>query len=280
MSTGRQQFGRIVEVTAGKSTGGVTRTWSDLAIKFECERSDKKKPSPGKVTLYNLDDESRGLLSGDDAQISVSAGYRTAGGPARLFSGDLQSVKHAYDSKEAEWVTELEARDGGTLWDTGAVSESFADGASSSDVLKRIAVSLGVALRLAPGLPEVTFPDGLMVAGLVRTSLSRVCEAAGLEWSLQDGELVVTPQGGAVGGQVFLIDSTQILSVERMERKKGGKGQKGLKVKVNLNPLISPKDTLQLESKTESGLWVVRKVKHTGETWSDTFESELELTAA
>lgn len=281
MTTGRigqVQFGRVIEVTFGPKGGGAGRTYRDLAMKAEIEKNDGKKPNPGKVTIWGLNQESVDVLRGDNVQITVRAGYVTSGQtPPKLFSGDVDDVKQGGLMPGEDLSVEIEARDGGAIWDNVVFSEGLEGPTSPQAVIEKVAESMGVGVRFAPGVKDVRLENGFMGMGMGRDVLSQVASLARLDWTLQDDQLVVTPQGEPVSNEIFLIDSGQVTSIKPYEKGKGRQKKKGWEVVVFLNPHIKPKTSVQLDTKAAKGLFKVRSVKSSVATWDDDFFMTLTL---
>lgn len=281
MTTGRigqVQFGRVIEVTFGPKGGGAGRTYRDLAMKAEIEKNDGKKPNPGKVTIWGLNQESVDVLRGDNVQITVRAGYVTSGQtPPKLFSGDVDDVKQGGLMPGEDLSVEIEARDGGSVWDSAMFSEAITQQTTNKRVIERVAESMGVGVTFAPGVPEITYATGFYTHGMGRVALDKVTRSAGLDWTLQDDQLVVTPSGQPGSGEIFLIDSGQVLDIKPYEKGKGRQKKKGWEVKVYLNPLIKPKTQVQLDTRAVKGTFKVKSAKTSVATWDDDFFMDLTL---
>lgn len=267
---GLRQFGRSVRVVVGPP-GGKGRTWTaPLRINFNVKKTGGKKPDEGKVQIYNLSPDSRGFVDQDGLVVFVYAGYGAA--PELVFQGAIDDTTHKQDG--LDWVTEIEARDGGAEFREGAVFETFKPPLDSTTLLNRVAQAMGLRFAvIPPDLPVLNFSQGYTLATTGRDALDEITTSLGAQWLVQDGELVVVVAGKATP-EVAVLLTPQSGLVGRPEVTK-----EGVELKALLNGRIKPKRPLRLESRTITGWFMAEEVTHQGDSgWQQDFYTVIKAT--
>ena len=209
--------------------------------------------------------------------VSVDAGY--VEGMARIFTGDLRL---AVPSREgADLKVTITAWDGQHARRTARISRAFAPGTSVDQAAAALAGALGVGVgnaarafrgtRLAGATGE--FSDGAALHGSAAAELTRLCDAAGLMWSVQDGQLLVLPLGGALERSAVRIaaDSGMIESPQIVDRRT-------TKVKCLIQPGLAPGQRVVVESLIlDRPVLRITEVTFTGETAGQPWDAELTL---
>lgn len=209
--------------------------------------------------------------------VIVDAGY--VEGVARAFTGDLRL---ALPSREgADLSVSITAGDGIHARRTARISRSFAPGTSVDQAATALASALGVGVgnaarafrgtRLASTTGEWT--DGATLHGEAAAELTRLCDAAGLLWSVQDGQLLVLPLGGALersairlGADSGLLDAPQIVD------------RRTIKAKCLIQPGLVPGQRVVIDSLlVREPVQRITEVTLTGETGGSAWEAELTL---
>ena len=91
--------------------------------------------------------------------------------------------------------------------------------------------------------------------------LGRLCDSIGYTWSVQDGNLQLLPNGGALAREAILLspDTGLVGSPEQ--------GKHGVvKAKAFLVPGLVPGQTVQLQSRGTSGNYRIETAEYTGES--------------
>ena len=250
-------FGRSWRVVCGvdATTGLAT---SDLDVKFKIERHVQGRAGKCLLEIYNLTEAHRHqLLAVRRPFVQVAAGYGPT--PPVLFQGNGRKV--FVEREDTTWTTRITAGDGEYALRSARVVAAFGPGTGIAQVAQAIATAMGVGIGNAAtafrGATLVAagasvFPEGTVLQGWAADELSRLCEATGTEWSVQDGNLQILPLGGALQRPAVLLSpSTGLVGSPA-----AGKGAI-VKAKALLGPL---------QSEGITGVFRVEKVTYTGES--------------
>lgn len=275
-------FNRDISITVGtlKIAARVKQTGSDslvarptLRVAFAVEKSLNRDPNKAEVTIYNLNEEHRKALQKKQACI-IEAGYVST--MEKIFNGDLTFVSHARES--VNWASKIEAKDGGVQYQSARMNKSFRPGTQMSAVLNQAAQALGVGPgnaaqafsgTLRGGLTQ--FTKGVTLSGRVSDVLDKFVTTAGLEWSIQDGQIqVLQPKSTTQQLLINLSPDSGLIGSPEM-------GEKGIvKAKCLLMGGLVPGRKVKLESAMVTGFFRIEKVRHSGDTWGSEWYSEME----
>lgn len=270
-------FGRKVSVQVD------TLLVEDLRIAFKIEKSLSTDPNKVEVSIYNLSEESRKKTQKKDAALIVQAGYED--NIAQIFSGTVRVVSHVLNGGDR--ITKLLAGDGEKEFRTARINESFAPGATFSQVAKKLLDQLGLKDgnllselgkgNFRQGLTD--FANGKVAHGLASAELQTLLKSAGLSYSIQDGAIQVLRPGSALELDPVLLDGSAGLVGSPEYGETGKDKHLVLKAKSLLQPGLVPGRRVKIESETTSGLFRVDKVTHNGDTHAQQWYSEIEATA-
>lgn len=232
------------------------------------------------ITVYNLPQSlSREVanLPRRTTIVSVDAGY--VEGMSRLFTGDLRLATPARSG--ADITMTIEAGDGVHARRAARVSQAFAPGTSIDGAAQALATALGVGVgnaatafrgaRLSGGASIL--PDGATLHGNAAAELTRLCNGADLIWSVQDGQILVLPLGGALARDAVSLNanSGMIDSPQFVDRRT-------VKVKCLIQPGLAPGQRVQINSLlTGDAVLRTAEVVFTGETAGQPWDAELTL---
>jgi len=268
---GIRLFKRVVIVRVSLP-GQEGREWKDLRVNFSVEKSDKGKPNKSKIQLYGLSRDSRGFIQEEGARIVLQAGYDQS--PPVIFQGDVDDAEPKYDGRDI--VMNIEGRDGGTAYNEAAIFETYEAPLTYSTLLNRVAQSMGLRFANLPAnLPDGDLVQGYSMAGPAREVLDEITSTLGAQWSIQDGELVVTLLGEGTAEEAwFLSPTTGLINSPQRDKK-------GVKLRVLMNGRIKPGRKIVISSRDVQGVYIPTVVKHQGDSgWSDDFYTEIEARAA
>ncbi len=292
------QFNRIFRLIAGEEGGEGLLIEADgkndsLRIEFDIDKDLTQQTNKSSIKIYNLTDESCKKLEVDDRVCELQVGYAEDIGLRRIFLGNVTYVTTRREG--ADKITELELADGqDSLRDT-VVSLGYSAGVSAKTVLNDVAAQMGVTTQIAPDMEFASYPAGFSFVGKGRDCLSKILDASGATWSVQNGALQVIMAGGStnIKALVFSPSSGLIGSPERIVKgvtrpdeeakkkrkvKKDKKAKKaGWKIKSLLAPTVNPGDLVRVESVTVTDWFRVESMKHRGDTHGREWYSEMEL---
>jgi len=207
MSTAPRIMQRQVRVNAAG------RDYTGLRVGFTIEKDLTRAPNHAEVILYNLARKTReGLHRGDGkVPVVVEAGYRDTG-MILLFSGEMREA-FSRPEPDGSWATVLRAGDGDTALRKARNATGARPGVSAERViseafgeLKVGAGNLFTELKKQVGSADFSvdklgaaFEKGFAGTGSVAEQFDKTLKSAGLEFSVQDGQLQVLGAGKALG---------------------------------------------------------------------------------
>lgn len=293
------RFNRTYRLLIGKKgeTKNAILIEPPMRITFDVQKDVESEPNENSIKIYNLSAETRKAVEKPNLRCVLYAGYAEENEPTLLCSGDIAT---AYSYRDGgDWVTELFVLDGLIEIRDTAVSLGYAGGVSSQLILNDIAGQMGLKLIAGEELIERKWANGFSFYGAARTALNKIVAGTGLEWSVQNGELQVVNKARTTRrqGVVLAVDTGLIGSPERVREaarskqadendKKSAKKQNvepsqqakdGWNVRSLLLPQINPADKVKIESLTVEGWFRAESVKHTGDSHSGEWQTELHL---
>lgn len=235
-----------------------------LRCAFSVERDTSTDPNSAEFVVYNLTASNRKELAAtENVYVRFSAGY--VGDLNLIFDGWLRRVEVIKDG--AEWLTRVSAGDGEGKIVSSRAHLTFRKGALVRDVLAQLVTAMGGdGAAVAPNLPIAlmsrTIPHGFAIAGNARQCLGQACANLGLEWSAQNGSIVVLEKGRARNTlDVPLISpDTGLLGSPRHDK------PNTVICSTVLLPGLQPGDAFRLESRSMTGDFRVEKSVHHGDT--------------
>lgn len=237
-----------------------------MRVKFSVNKSLKKEPNTGEVTISNLSPSRRASLQKKGVKLLLEAGYKETG-VAKVFQGDVRTVDHVRNG--ADWDTVIKLGDGERSWRFAKVNRSYGPGSTATDVIKGIATAMGLELgnanEKASGISKI-FDQGISFIGSASRALDQVLSSCNRTWSIQDGKLQILGVGEYLPGKTEeisvksgLIGSPEMGSPE----KKGGPAL--VKFRSLLIPMV-PGKKVKLVSNRYDGFVRVLSCSFSGDT--------------
>lgn len=249
------------------------RDLSELRTSFKIEKTSDSKPNQAQITIYNLNKDNRAFVEQEGLFAILEVGYRfekDGRKPLRevIFQGDVGAGSNELSG--SDWLTSFEVGDGQVALQNAKFNKTFSKGLSLSSAIDEVAKSLGKPISVVKGVADKVFKSDLTLSGGAKEILDRLTEDSGLEWSIQDGEVIILPPNESDGqGSVLLSrDSGMIGSPIGRE--------KGIEVTSTLNPKIRPGKAIRIESKYLEGNYRVRKVTHQGDSFEGPWTTRVE----
>jgi hypothetical protein len=274
----QQLFKRAFRVTVGDKQFGSVDEVRPLSFSFSVERDNTRRPNCAKVTLWNLNADTRATLeelSGSEGGVAVriEAGYGDR--ISQIFFGGLRRV--ASWREGADWITEVSGGDGEKELKTAKVSRTFAKGTPVAAVLKELVGALGVDPGGLGSLAGTGFDAGgtmltkaITMHGDAATELEAFCASLGLRWSVQDGAFFAARVGEPSipgEGPVFSAESGLL---ETPSVDKDGKVS-GMSL---LDGDLLPGRVVRVESTRITGNFLCERTHHYGESNGDAWYVE------
>lgn len=276
-------FNRDFSVTLGTRLIRIRRDESDrtrptLRVTFKIERGTNQDPNTAQVSITNLSKENRAAIQEKNIPTIIEAGY--VNNMVRLFSGNLNFARHERES--VDWVSTFEAGDGSLALQSSRINESFGPGTKIDSVIKRVVECTG----LGPGnvVEELNrgnfrgalteFKKGYTSSGKCADELKSLTESAGLNYSVQDGQIQLLREGESNGDEAVVLNrSTGLIGSPEI-------GEGGIvKARSLLQGKLTPGRPVKIESLLiDSGFFRIQRVVHTGDSAGGEWYSDIEGT--
>lgn len=234
-------------------------------ISFKVERSLDPIPNKLEIVVFNLNNETRSRLEkAKKPTVQLSAGYAQKTGV--LFLGEAASIR-SYP-RRPEWLTEISGGDSESALAESRVNLSFGPGTDFATAVVKVAESMGkVGIgNLKKAIEKATlvkgsksFKKGVTVSGPSKKELDRLLLAAGLQWSVQSGQLQVLDTNRTLSTTAIILSSETGL-IEALVDSDGT-----LEFTCLLNPDIVPGRQVVLQSRSVSGYWRCESVSYSGD---------------
>lgn len=258
-----------------------SRRFAGFRVAFSVQKSIESSSNSAQCSIFALNESSRSELeSTKRPAFVIDAGYRDLSGV--IFSGE--AIRPTSTLSPTGWVTRVEASDGHSA-QRAIVNTTLGKGAGVGQVFETLAKSMGVSAQSVIDRASAgdfdgaikSFAGGLTMSGTAKGQLDRLTSSLGLEWSIQDGELVVLQaQEVRPGEAVRMAPTTGLLGSPELVQDASRPGKKIVRLRSMLNPRINPGVRLAVESKTVSGVFKVTRVGHAGDTFGTNWTSSVE----
>lgn len=269
MTSARNTFDKRVRVEVFTRDGQPRVFDQRLRIDFSVDRTKTSgEPASARITIYNLSDDSIGVIRARNAVIRLSAGFDEITG--LIFTGTITRV--AVDETSVDGKTEVEAEDGYARFSSVRVNRSW-EATTAREVAQVLARDAGYILELPPAtdLPDIEYPDGYTASGLWRTEFNEVIRSLGGEWAADGTLLQVVRRGEALQRRAVLIsEATGMVGTPKET------GSRNILVRTALNPAVKLKQIIRVDTAGRQ-IWAkVIKIKHQGTTWDGPFFTDID----
>lgn len=196
-------FGRTYKLTVGAVD------MSSLRVSFSVEKTLKKEPNTATIKVWNLNEDSRNLLSqGRALGVLLEAGY--GGDNSQIYLGQLRGAVSQIEGPDV--TTTFTTGDGDKALQSARLSIPLGPKTPTQTALLAISRTLGVGLgnvsqaaaKLAGGS---IYPSATVLTGSSTDALDWICHSAGLEWSIQDGQLQILDYGAALDAKPYILSA-------------------------------------------------------------------------
>jgi hypothetical protein len=246
-----------------------------LRVSGRVEKTDDGKPNKLELNVYNLAQKTRDRLGKTKVSVVVEAGYQKE--LSLIFKGDLRRVAHPKEGPDV--VTKVSSGDGDVVLRGTRFSGNFAANMKVSDLLVKMVESFGVSSEQAKqrirrgdfrgGIQELT--KGFNFSGPLQQEFDRRMKDAGLEWSIQNGELQVLGEKETLQTTALKISpSSGLIGSPDLGEKDT------IKFLTLLQASIAPGRKVVLESQSKSGTFKVTKCVHRFDTHGSDWFTECE----
>ena len=287
-------FNREVRVNVGGLLVHSQRVVADgkavkqgLDVSFSAEGSLTRAPNTLDLAILNLNPDNRARLQQVEgtAICCLEAGY--PGNIGQIFAGTVRTVFSGQEG--VDWITSLECSDGSQQLRSKRINTSFPPGTRLKTVLEAVAKATGLELgnvsRTLLDSAAFTnggknlgqdFVEGVVVSGSAADEFDSLLQSAGLEWSIQGGEIQILRAGRPLEiPPVLLSTSSGLIGSPEV-------GQDGVvRFRSLIQPGIVPGRKVQVQSRQINGsVFKVIKTKVIGDMAGTEWYVESEARAA
>lgn len=256
-----------------------------LHFDFRVSRTLKPEPNTADFTIYNLAPENRRFLQTQKGGVTVMlhAGYASDSKLPLIFFGQLREVTTVRDG--ADWVTTLSTGDGDKARKS-PIGFSLGPGASFEAAVKKTVESMGLhAGNITKDIAQGKFGDaskelveGFTSFGFGGPELDKLLDSAGLEGSIQNGELQILKKNASLNtSAVVLSDKTGLvgspeLGLDNLIRTQA-------KVRTLLNSEVVPGRIVHVISENLDAKFRSERVVYVGQTGGGDWYTDIEAIA-
>jgi len=284
-------FDRIATLTIGASEKE-GRLFDGFRINFTVTKDLKSDANTGKISIYNLNSDSIGLIEKKDQIAILEVGYKgmptvipTLDGPKVVYkplteilsTGNIKNV--STKTQGADKITTFEIGDGEEKLNNSLVNKSFPPNTDSKTIINELVDGLGLIKGAVTEATGFVFESGLTLEGKTKDRLGEVLDKADLSFSVQDGEVQIIKKGGSTNeGAILLTPETGLVGspTRKLIKKDDGTTVEGVDCSALLNPKIKPARKIIVKSRQIDGTFTVQKATYTGDTNQGNFTCKLE----
>ncbi len=268
------------------------RIENTLRCVFKITKHLKPDPNTIELKIYNLTEEHRkslqnvperpadstlaALVSDLTANncVRLEAGYED--GMSQLYLGEVRSAHSLQDG--ADMVTQVVSGDGEKDMQTARISVPIGAKTPVATVIQLLVKALGCgegnlskilsSIKLSGGAEM--FPKGGVLYGSATDELDSLCKAAQLDWSIQDGKLLILDKGKALEGTALSLSSDTGLIGSPTVDSKGIVTAKTLMI-----PDMFPGRAVVFDAKAIKGGYRVEECTYSGDTHGEEWYIEI-----
>lgn len=265
MDSSQFLFNRQWKVTIGLP-GDTGYAYDSLKTVFDLEKVSRFTSNKGKIALYNLSGISRQTFQKKGLKIRLDAGYK--GLIETVYLGDV--VRTTSERKQADIITTFECGDAEKNLEFTHFQKSYPAATPVVQVIKDIAVSLGVNIGTIIGIQNQTYNRGVAFSGAAKNILDEIVKGQGLEASVQNGYLQIIPITKHNGEEAIVLSKTSgLIGVPSLK-------ESGIEFDALLNPRLLPGTPVQLISETINGFFKIRKAHFEGDSHGEKWQVKCE----
>lgn len=239
------QWKRVCDLEIGNAAAGeglVLRGDASVAtaprIQIDIEKTVKRTVNHATIKIFNLHPDNANRIKGEFDEVLVKVGYEAD--PLLVFAGN---IRHAYRYREGvDWITELDCGDGDFDLRNTIVNTTLGAGTTDSDALNHIVQKMERTKLGHAVLKERKRIRGRVLSGAIDKEFDKIAAESDVQWSIQDGELVMVPVDSTLPTEAIVLRSdTGLLDAPQVD-------DKGITATCLLNPRIRPNGKVQLDN--------------------------------
>lgn len=262
-------------------------TIEDCKIKFEIIKSAKPKENTAKIEIYNLAPDTRRMITEEESNVRIMAGYSKNEGLIEIGQGDISKIKHNRDKTEV--VTEMYLAEGIRTTRTKPVSFGYGydTNLKLSTILQEITKQTGKQFKTIDIDENKVITTGYSDVGSLDYVMNNLAVNFNFSWSMQNGIIFIKGDKSSTKREVLLLSPETGLILHPESVKKVSKklekseitkmSKKSRSVQCLLQPKLQIHDVIRLQSQDINGLFEVQKITHNGDMRGNDWYSSLEI---
>lgn len=235
-----RQYKRVYDLTIIPEDGEA-RIIKGLRINFEITKSILSFPNLCKLIIYNPNEDTLSSLQKKFTKIVLNVGYE--GDVRLLFKGEIRNVSQ--NKNGVDRLITMFAGDGEKDWQNATFNRTFTENVTISSAIEDVLKTFKeVTIGSIEGLPQVADKlRGQSLSGSSKDILDGFGDEYGFDWSIQDGEVVITPIDSPIQGDeaVLVNAATGMIGSPTVT-------EIGADVITLLNPRLLPNRAFKIES--------------------------------
>lgn len=277
-------FKRKTQLIIGK-IGSQGKLIEGLRFSFDIEMTDARETNKGSINIYNLSEETIGLLEEKNTSVILKVGYDDDE-LSTVFIGNVVEFEDEFNSPDV--ITKIKCSDGYIALTSRIISLSFAPESTTQQIVKKIVSELNLTKGDYSKIPNLVYKQGFSFVGAPGTALDIILERTGWEWIIVNNVLIISEQNKSNNETImqYLSPGTGLLDKPKRFKNKPHKSKKtkikknklldGWKIKSLLIPSIQPKSLISVSSEELDGIFLVKAVKFTGDTHGKAWFAEID----
>lgn len=172
-----------------------TRVITDLRVAFEITKSSRSYPNLAVIEIYNPSPDTVALIDGEDPLITLSAGYE--GNIGLIFRG---RKRNTFVNKISEdRILTIYAADGYKDWENALYNKTASENLNLKEIVLELFNTFTETGDVTVGSVEgIDIPADKLLGQSLSGSSKDILDVLGqdynFQWSIQDGELILTPE--------------------------------------------------------------------------------------
>lgn len=221
--------------------------FSQFKFSFYIKAADVQSPNSAFIRIYNVTPQTAAKVKYEFTRVVLNAGYEN-GNYGLIFSGNIKQIRIGRESAVDSYL-DIFAADGDEAFNNAVINVTLAAGKGQTDQYLAIGKAFApyaVTQEDPNGLATTggVLPRGKVMFGMARDYMRRFAQTNGSSWSIQNGQIQVTPLTGYRPGEaVVLTAKTGMVGVPEAT-------QSGVAVRCLLNPRIAIGCLVQIDNKS------------------------------
>lgn len=217
---------------------------SEMHFSFHTAQQDVESPNNVTIRVYNLSPNIVRQVKGEFSRVILQAGYESAFGV--VFDGTIKQFRVGKENATDSYLDIL-AADGDFGYNWATMATNLAAGSTPQqrltaigEAMKPFGVTLGSGMEFTGGV----LPRGKVLFGMPRAFARDLAASHNASWSIQNGQLVMTPLDSYQPGDVIVLNATTgLIGVPESTTE-------GVRFRCLMNPKLQPGCVCQIDNKS------------------------------